>query len=57
MKLLDYNLESLIKSTYKFLIKMQDLYEVQKEMMRFLRSLPDMFPDQLKTEFNNLYKN
>lgn len=53
---LDYNLDSLIKSTYKFLIKMQDLYEVQKEMMRFLRSLPDMFPAQLKTEFNNLHK-
>ena len=30
---LDYNLESLIKSTYRFLIKMEDLYAVQKEMV------------------------
>ena len=28
---LDYNLESLIKSTYKFLIKMEDLHMVQKK--------------------------
>ena len=52
---LDFNLEGLIKSTYKFLIKMQDLYEVQKEMMRFLRKLPDMFPDQLKMELVSLH--
>lgn len=52
---LDYNIDFLIKSTYKFLIKMQDLYEVQKEMMRFLRRLPDMYPDQLKNELISLY--
>ena len=36
---LDYQLDSLIKSTYKFLIKMEDLYAVQKEMILFLKSL------------------
>ena len=53
---LDYNLDVLIKSTYKFLIKMEDLYEVQKEMIRFLRSLGDIYPHELKGEFIKLLK-
>ncbi len=53
---LDYNLESLIKSTYKFLIKMEDLYEVQKEMIKFLRGLGDIYPHQIKGEFKKLHK-
>jgi hypothetical protein len=52
----DYHLERLIKSTYKFLIKMEDLYQVQKEMIKFLRRLGDIYPHQLKGEFENLYK-
>ena len=51
---LDYNLDALIKSTYKFLIRMEDLYEVQKEMIRFLRGLGDIFPHQLRGEFVKL---
>ncbi|MBT8254566.1 MAG: hypothetical protein HKN00_13365 [Flavobacteriaceae bacterium] len=51
---LDYNLENLIKSTYKFLIKMEDLYEVQKEMIKFLKNLGDIFPHELKGEFEKL---
>jgi len=51
---LDYNLDSLIKSTYKFLIKMEDLYEVQKEMIKFLRGLGDIYPHELKGEFKKL---
>ena len=53
---LDYNLEALIKSTYKFLIKMEDLYEVQKEMIKFLRGLGDIFPHEVKGEFIKLHK-
>ncbi len=52
----DYHLDRLIKSTYKFLIKMEDLYQVQKEMIKFLRGLGDIYPHQLKTEFEKLYK-
>lgn len=52
----DYHLERLIKSTYKFLIKMEDLYQVQKEMIKFLRGLGDIYPHQLKSEFEKLYK-
>jgi len=51
----DYHLDRLIKSTYKFLIKMEDLYEVQKEMIKFLRGLGDIYPHQINAEFKKLY--
>ncbi|HCW65465.1 MAG TPA: hypothetical protein DG752_12425, partial [Leeuwenhoekiella sp.] len=51
---MDYHLETLLKSTYKFLIKMDDLHEVQKEMIKFLRNLGDIFPGELKNEFKKL---
>ena len=53
---LDYNLDALIRSTYKFLIRMEDLYEVQKEMIKFLRNLGDIYPNQLRGEFIKLHK-
>ncbi|HLT52545.1 MAG TPA: hypothetical protein VKZ97_01550, partial [Flavobacteriaceae bacterium] len=53
---LDYHLDVLIKSTYKFLIKMEDLYEVQKEFIRFLRGLGDIYPHEVKNEFIKLHK-
>jgi hypothetical protein len=53
---LDYNLDALIRSTYKFLIKMEDLYEVQKEMIKFLRGLGDIYPHEIKKEFIKLLK-
>jgi hypothetical protein len=53
---LDYNLDTLIKSTYKFLIKMEDLYEVQKEFIKFLRGLGDIYPNEVKKEFIKLHK-
>ncbi|TXE09747.1 hypothetical protein FUA26_09675 [Seonamhaeicola algicola] len=53
---LDYNLDTLIKSTYKFLIKMEDLYEVQKEFIKFLRRLGDIYPHEVKNEFIKLHK-
>ena len=51
---LDYHLESLLRSTYKFLIKMNDLHEVQKEMISFIRGLQDIFPQDLKKAFKAL---
>lgn len=53
---LDYNLDVLIKSTFKFLIKMEDLYEVQKEIIKFLRRLGDIYPQELKGEFIKLHE-
>ena len=52
---LDYHLDSLIRQTYKFLIRMQDLYEVQREMMNFLRGLGDIYPHEIKREFVKLH--
>lgn len=48
---LDYHLETLLRSTYKFLIKMNDLHEVQKEMIKFIKSLQDIYPQDLKKAF------
>ncbi len=52
---LDYHLESLLKSTYKFLIKMNDLHEVQKEMIKFIKGLQDIYPHELKQAFIDLH--
>jgi len=52
---MDYHLEVQLKSTYKFLLKMNDLHAVQKEMIKFLRRLGDIFPHELSNEFQKLY--
>lgn len=54
---MDYHLEVQLKSTYKFLLKMNDLHAVQKEMIKFLRGLGDIYPTELKREFQKLYTN
>lgn len=54
---LDYNLETQIRATYRFLIQMNDLHEVQKEMIKFLRNLGNIYPDQLRGEFIKLHNN
>jgi hypothetical protein len=53
----DENLEELIKSTFKFLIKMDDLHKVQAEIMVFLRKLKKILPSELNTAFKELHKN
>ncbi len=53
---MDYHLERQLKETYRFLIKMDDLHEVQKEMIKFLKNLGDIFPHQIKDEFKKLHK-
>lgn len=52
---MDYHLEIQLKSTYKFLLKMNDLHAVQKEMIKFLRGLGEIYPSDLKSEFQKLY--
>nr|WP_298999042.1 hypothetical protein [uncultured Allomuricauda sp.] len=52
---MDYHLEVQLKSTYKFLLKMNDLQAVQREMIKFLRSLGDIYPSELHNEFQKLY--
>ena len=52
---LDYHLDTLLKSTYKFLIKMNDLHEVQKEMIKFIKGLQNIYPHELKKAFKELH--
>ena len=52
----DYHLETHLRETYKFLIKMNDLHEVQKAMIRFVKGLGDIYPHDLKKAFEDLYR-
>ncbi|MCD0475778.1 hypothetical protein LPB87_15370 [Flavobacterium sp. EDS] len=47
----DYYLENQLKNTYKFLLKMNDLHEVQKEIIKFLKNLNNFYPNDIKKEF------
>jgi hypothetical protein len=51
---MDYHLEVQLKSTYKFLLKMNELHAVQKEMIKFLRNLGNIYPHELRNEFARL---
>ena len=53
---MDYHLEVQIRNTYAFLIKMNELHEVQLEMIKFLKNLETIFPNQLKSEFIKLHE-
>lgn len=53
---MDQNLEALIKSTYKFLIKMNELHLVQQRIITFLRSLTNIYPHELKNAFKDLHR-
>ncbi|MFV8343894.1 hypothetical protein [Flavobacterium sp. XS2P39] len=47
----DYYLENQLKNTYKFLLKMNDLHEVQKEIIKFMKNLNSIYPGDIKKEF------
>ena len=51
---LDFNIEALIVSTYKFLLKMNDLQQVQRKMISFLKKLSKIYPQDLKKAFFEL---
>ncbi len=53
---MDQNLEVLIKSTYKFLMKMNELHLVQQKFINFLRNLSNIYPHELKKAFKELHK-
>ena len=52
---LDYHLERQFKDTYKFLLKMENLQEVQKIFIESIRSLGDLFPHEYKKEFRKIH--
>ena len=47
----DYHLDQHIRDTFKFLLKMGDLHEVQKSLIRFVRKLGNIYPHELKDAF------
>lgn len=51
----DYHIDTLLRSTYKFLLKINDLYEVQKEMIKFIKGLQDVYPQDIKKAFVKLH--
>ena len=53
---LDYHLERQFKETYKFLLKMESLQEVQKIFIESIRSLGDLYPHEFKKEFQNIHR-
>ncbi|PWG04513.1 hypothetical protein [Polaribacter aquimarinus] len=52
---LDYDLERQFVDTYKFLLKMQNLQEVQKVFLESIRDLSDVFPHEIKNEFKKIH--
>jgi hypothetical protein len=53
---LDYNLDYQIRSTYAFLVKMNDLHAVQRELIAFLKRLQTVYADGFKSELIRLYE-
>jgi len=53
---LDSNIDALIISTYKFLLKMNDLQEVQRKMMSFLKNLGTIYPQDIHKAFIKLHE-
>lgn len=51
----DYHLEKQFKDTFKFLLKMENLQEVQKIFIESIRSLGDLFPHEFKAEFKKIH--
>lgn len=49
-------IEYLVKTTYRFLAKMKDLHRTQKEVLFFLRRLPNIHPGELNSAFKQLLK-
>ena len=53
---MDQNLDVLIKSTYKFLLKMDELHLVQKKFITFLKNLSHIYPHELRGAFIELHR-
>ena len=52
---IDYNLDYQVRSVYQFLVRMNDMQQVQKEMMAFLKRLNSMYESTFKDELRQLY--
>ncbi len=52
----DYHLDKIIRDTYKYLLKMNDLHEVQKALLKYVRNLENIYPHDLRASLKKLYK-
>ena len=52
---LDYDFEKQFIETYKFLLKMENLQEVQKEFITSIKALSDVYPHEIKKEFKKIH--
>ena len=52
----DYNLDKIIRETYNYLDKMNDLHEVQKTILKYLNGLENIYPGEIKGFLRNLHK-
>jgi len=52
---LDYHLERQLRETYKFLLKMENLQEVQKEFIATIKGLGNVYPHQINKEFKKIH--
>lgn len=52
---IDYHIDKLIISTYKFLIKMNDLQGIQLKIISFLKNLSKIYPTDLRKAFIQLH--
>lgn len=52
----DEDLSAQVKETYNYLTKMNELHEVQKEIILFLKNIETVYPLQLKHAFKSLHK-
>jgi len=52
---LSYNYESILNKTYNLLIKMGELNEVQNEIIKFMKRLPDVYPSDTKDAFKTIH--
>ncbi len=53
LQLLEYQ----VKSVYRFLLKMEDMHEVQKQIIVFIRNIPNIKRENLKKKFIELHDN
>ena len=53
---IDYNLDYQVRSVCLFLVKMNDMHQVQQEIMAFLKRLNSMYATNLKEELRQLYE-
>lgn len=52
----DDNIESQIRSVFQFIVKMNDMHGVQREMINFLKRLNYIYASDLKKELVKLYE-